>query len=44
MRTPEQKSKKTLNEEMIILDLEMAIKKEQFRKTRNKTPEFRDDY
>ena len=34
IRTPEQKSKKMLKEEMIILDLEMAIKKEQFRNTR----------
>ena len=39
MRTPEQKSKKMLKEEMTLLDLEMAIKKEQFRKTQSK-PEF----
>jgi len=31
MRTPEQKSRKMLNEEMTIMGLEMAIKKEQFR-------------
>ena len=31
MRTPEQKSRKMLNEEMTIIHLEMAIKKEQFR-------------
>jgi len=42
MRTPEQKSRKMLNEEMIIMDLEMAIKKEQFRKTQNNIPEIRE--
>ena len=39
MRTPEQKSKKMLKEEMTLLDLEMAIKKEQFRMTQSK-PKF----
>ena len=33
MRTPEQRSRKMLKEENTILNLEMAIKKEQFRKT-----------
>jgi len=30
-RTPEQVSKKMINEERTIMDLELAIKKEQFR-------------
>ena len=33
IRTPEQRSRKMLKEENTILNLEMAIKKEQFRKT-----------
>ena len=33
MRTPEQKSRKMLKEENTILNLELAIKKEQFRIT-----------
>ena len=33
IRTSEQKSRKMLKEENTILNLEMAIKKEQFRKT-----------
>ncbi len=33
MRTPEQKSRKMLKEENTILNLELAIKKEQFRMT-----------
>lgn len=33
MRTPEQKFRKMLNEEQSIIDLELAIKKEKFRKT-----------
>ncbi len=40
IRTPEQKSRKMLKEETTIIDLEMAIKKEQFRKTQKRTPEF----
>ncbi len=40
IRTPEQKSRKMLKEETIIVDLEMAIKKERFRKTQKRTPEF----
>ena len=35
MRTPEQKLRKMLKEENTILNLELAIKKEQFRKTQN---------
>ncbi len=30
-RTPEQKVRKSMNEQRLILDLQMAIKKEQFR-------------
>ncbi len=33
IRTPEQRSRKMLKEENTILNLELAIKKEQFRKT-----------
>ena len=40
IRTPEQKSRKMLKEETTILDLEMAIKKEQFKKTRKRKPEY----
>jgi len=40
IRSPEQKSRKMLKEETIIVDLEMAIKKERFRKTQKRTPEF----
>ncbi len=32
-----------LKEETIIVDLEMAIKKERFRKTQKRTPEFVQD-
>jgi hypothetical protein len=32
MRTPEQKTRKMLNEERVIVDLELAIKKVKFRK------------
>ncbi len=35
IRTPEQKLRKMLKEENIILNLELAIKKELFRKTQN---------
>ena len=40
MRTPEQKSRKMLKEENTILNLEMAIKKEQFRKTQKRKHGF----
>jgi len=33
IRTPEQKFRKMLKEVKIIIDLELAVKKEQFRKT-----------
>ena len=38
-RTPEEKSRKMLKEEMVIMNLEMAIKKEQYRGTQTK-PRF----
>jgi hypothetical protein len=38
IRTPEQKSRKMLKEEKIIIDLELAIKKEQFKKTPKTKP------
>jgi len=40
IRTPEQKSRKMLKEETTIIDLEMAIKKEKFRKIQKRAPEF----
>ena len=42
MRTPEQKSRKMLNEEMTLMGLEMAIKKEQFRIAKYPQPQFRE--
>ena len=42
MRTPEQKSRKMLNEEMTLMGLEMAIKKEQFRIAKNPQPQLRE--
>jgi len=40
IRTPEQKFRKMLKEETTIIDLEMAIKKEKFRKNQKRTPEL----
>ena len=40
IRTPEQKSRKMLKEERVIMNLEMAIKKEQFRGTQKPKPGF----
>ncbi len=40
IRTPEQKSRKMLKEETTIIDLEMAIKKEQYRMIQKRTPGF----
>ena len=42
IRTPEQRSRKMLREETTIMSLEMAIKKEQFRKTQKPEPELRE--
>ena len=44
IRTPEQISKKMINEERTIIDLELAIKKEQFRNDYKKTSEFDEAY
>ena len=44
IRTSEQISKKMINEERIIIDLELAIKKEQFRNESKKTLEFDEAY
>ena len=44
IRTPEQKSRKMLKEEKIIIDLELAIKKEQFKKTPKTKPRFTFSY
>ncbi len=35
MRTPEQRTKKMLNEERTIMDLELAVKKAKFRKNQS---------
>ena len=40
IRTPQQVSKKMINEERTIMDLELAIKKEKFRNTLMKKTEF----
>ena len=33
IRTPEERSKKMLKEEKTVIDLELAVKKEEFKKT-----------
>ena len=43
-RTPYQVSKKMMNEERTIMDLELAIKKEQFRNTLIEKTEFDEEY
>ena len=43
-RTPDQVSKKMINEERTIMDLELAIKKEQFRNTLIDKTEFDEGY
>jgi hypothetical protein len=43
-RTPQQVSKKMINEERTIMDLELAIKKEQFRNTLIEKTEFDEGY
>ena len=42
MRTPEQKSRKMLKEERMIIHLEMALKKEEFRDKQKREPQFRE--
>jgi hypothetical protein len=44
IRTPEQRTKKMLNEERTVIDLQLAIKKEQFRNYLNTRPEFHEGY
>ena len=44
IRTPEQRSKKMINEEMTIMNLQMAIKKEEFKKNLKTKPVFRETY
>ena len=44
IRTPEQRSKKKINEEMTILNLQMAIKKEEFKKNLKTKPVFNEGY
>jgi hypothetical protein len=40
LRTPEQRTRKMLNEERVIIDLELAIKKTKFRKTLSKNDDL----
>jgi len=40
IRTPEQRSKKMLNEEWTIMNLKLAIKKEEFKKNTKTKPRF----
>jgi len=40
IRTPEQRTKKMLNEERTIMDLELAVKKAKFRKTQQKNDDW----
>jgi len=44
IRTPEQRSKKMINEEMTIMNLQMAIKKEEFKKNLKTKPGFHEGY
>ena len=44
IRTPEQKSRKMLKEEKTIMDLELAVKKEQFKKTTKTKPRLNFSY
>lgn len=44
LRTPQQVSKKMINEERTIMDLELAIKKEQFRNILIEKYEFDENY
>ena len=44
IRTPEQRSKKMLNEEMVIMNLELAVKKEEFKKNAKTKPLLREKY
>ncbi|MEX0862379.1 hypothetical protein [Nitrosopumilus sp.] len=44
MRTPEQISKKMLNEERTIIDLQLAIKKEQFQHYLKSRTKFYEGY
>jgi len=44
IRTPEQKSRKMLKEEKTIIDLELAVKKEQFTKTTKTKPRLNFSY
>ncbi len=43
LRTPEQQSRKMLNEEKMIIDLELAIKKEQFKQSQKPKRKFYKD-
>lgn len=44
LRTPQQVSRKMINEERTIMDLELAIKKEQFRNTLIEKYDFDEGY
>ena len=44
IRTPEQRSKKMLNEERTIMNLKLAVKKEEFKKNTKTKPRFHEEY
>jgi len=44
IRTPEQRAKKMINEERTIMDLQLAIKKEEFKNHIKTIPEFDENY
>ena len=44
IRTPEQRSKKMLNEESTIMNLELAVKKEEFKKNAKTEPLLHEEY
>ena len=44
IRTPEQRSKKMLNEERVIMNLELAVKKEEFKNNPKTKPRFHEGY
>ncbi len=44
IRTPEQRSKKMINEERTIMNLKLAVKKEEFKKNSKTKPRFHEGY
>ncbi len=44
IRTPEQRSKKMINEERTIMNLKLAVKKEEFKKNAKTEPLLHEEY